>query len=78
MERLKEFEKTPTVTLIDILSKASENNEQNLVNICAYELVSRIWVPNPEKSFTEMLKEFGYIELKELEHSKSKIKSKNK
>ena len=63
MERLDEFKKTPTVTLINMLSESEKAGEQRLVNICAYELACRIWVPNAEKDFKTMLYEFGYIDL---------------
>ena len=55
MERLDEFKTTPTVTLINMLCESEKNGEQKLVNICAYELACRIWVPNKEKDFKTML-----------------------
>ena len=36
MERLEEFKTTPTVTLINMLCEAEKNDNQKLVNICAY------------------------------------------
>lgn len=63
MERLDEFKTTPTVTLINMLCESEKNGEQKLVNICAYELACRIWVPNKEKDFKTMLYEFGYVDL---------------
>lgn len=47
---LKELKTTPTCVLINFLSEAYKNEEQGLVNIYAYELAARIWVPN-EKNF---------------------------
>ena len=47
---LKELKTTPTCVLINFLSEAYKNEEQGLVNIYAYELAARIWIPN-EKNF---------------------------
>lgn len=75
MERLEEFKTTPTVTLINMLCEAEKNDNQKLVNICAYELATRIWVPNKEKDFKTILLEFGYVDL-ELENKNNKQKVK--
>lgn len=60
--RLDALKTVPTVKLIQLISNASNNGEQDLVNIYAYELTYRIWVPNEEETFEEMLKKFGYVE----------------
>jgi len=69
---LKELRTTPTCVLINLLSEAYKNEEQGLVNIYAYELTTRIWVPNKETSFTDMLKEFGYKRIEEKSNGLSK------
>lgn len=69
---LKELRTTPTCVLINFLSEAYKNGEQGLVNIYAYELTTRIWVPNEETSFTDMLKEFGYKRIEEKSNGLSK------
>lgn len=69
---LKELRTTPTCVLINFLSEAYKNGEQGLVNIYAYELTTRIWVPNKETSFTDMLKEFGYKRIEEKSNGLSK------
>lgn len=69
---LKELKTTPTCVLINFLSEAYKNEEQGLVNIYAYELTTRIWVPNEETSFTDMLKEFGYKRIEEKSNGLSK------
>ncbi len=69
---LKELRTTPTCVLINLLSEAYKNEEQGLVNIYAYELTTRIWVPNEETSFTDMLKEFGYKRIEEKSNGLSK------
>ncbi|MEE3418356.1 MAG: hypothetical protein VZQ62_03360 [Methanosphaera sp.] len=75
MERLDEFKTTPTVTLINMLCESEKNGEQKLVNICAYELACRIWVPNKEKDFKTMLYEFGYVDLElNKENNNKKVK----
>lgn len=70
--KLKELKTTPTCVLINFLSEAYENEEQGLVNIYAYELTTRIWVPNEEISFTDMLKEFGYKKIEKKSNGLSK------
>ena len=75
MERLDEFKTTPTVTLINMLCESERNGDQKLVNIYAYELASRIWVPNKEKDFKTMLYEFGYVDLElNKENTNKKVK----
>ncbi|MBQ2870814.1 hypothetical protein IJE86_03845 [bacterium] len=75
MERLDEFKTTPTVTLINMLCESERNGDQKLVNIYAYELASRIWVPNKDKDFKTILYEFGYVDLElEKENNNKKVK----
>ena len=69
---LKELKTTPTCVLINFLSEAYKNEEQGLVNIYAYELAARIWIPNEKTSFTDMLKEFGYKKIEEKSNGLSK------
>ena len=69
---LKELKTTPTCVLINFLSEAYKNEEQGLVNIYAYELTTRIWVPNEETLFTDMLKDFGYKRIEEKSNGLSK------
>lgn len=69
---LEELRTTPTYVLIDFLSEAYKNGEQGLVNLYAYELATRIWVPNEKTSFTDMLKEFGYKRIEEKSNGLSK------
>lgn len=69
---LKELKTTPTCVLINFLSEAYKNEEQGLVNIYAYELTIRIWIPNKETTFTDMLKEFGYKRIEEKSNGLSK------
>lgn len=48
----------PTATLIHILC---ETKEQSMINMVAYELACRVYVPdNKIKTFEELLTEFGY------------------
>lgn len=69
---LKELRTTPTYVLIDFLSEAYKNGEQGLVNLYAYELATRIWIPNKETSFIDMLKEFGYKKIEEKQNGFTK------
>lgn len=63
MDRLKEFDTTSTITIINMLSSAEQTGQQEIVNICAYELTCRIYIPNEHTTFTQMLKSFGYKSL---------------
>ena len=76
MERLKEFETTPTVQVINILSDAEQKGEQEIVNICAYELTCRIYVPNKQITFVQMLQDFGYksLTLEQEQNNNKKVK----
>lgn len=66
MQRLEEFKETPTVELVNRLSEAEQQGEQGLVNIYAYELTCRIWIPNEHTSFSKMIHDFGYKSLNEI------------
>ena len=46
------------------LNIALQNNDQELVNTLAYELTCRLYVPNQEVNFDELLFKFGYKEVK--------------
>ena len=50
---------TPTKNLIHILCEATD---QNIINIIAYELACRIYVPdnNQGVTFEQLLNDFGY------------------
>jgi hypothetical protein len=61
-KRLEEFKTVPTTLLINWLSQADREGKQDIVNICAYELVCRIYVPGVSKPFRDLLHEFGYRE----------------
>jgi len=55
-----EYRTMPTVMLIDLIAVASHNGDQEKVNDIALELVKRIYVPNAETTFEELLYKFGY------------------
>lgn len=55
---MEDIRKIPTVQLIHILC---ETQDQGLINIIAYELACRVYVPdNKVKTFEELLTDFGY------------------
>lgn len=64
MEELKEI---PTIVLIHELSKADKEDNQQVVNICAFELARRIYVPNSKITFKSILDDLGY---KKIDHQK--------
>lgn len=65
------IEKTPTIVLVNCLFT---NDDQDTINMCAYELTRRLWVPNTEITFDQMLHNFGfrYIEQEEVKIKKLK------
>jgi hypothetical protein len=77
MQNLKIFEKVPTIDIIKLLSDADEQGLQEYVNVCAYELACRIYVPNKSISFVKLLDDFGYkpvYEIKQVEEETKKLK----
>lgn len=61
----EQLKTTPTYQLINILNLVAQASQQDLVNIVAYELASRIWVPNEEITLEQMATDFGYIKPEE-------------
>lgn len=70
---MNDFSKVPLINLIDLISDASREDNQELVNELAIEIKKRLYVPNKKITEEQMLKEFGY---KEIEDKKGKVKSK--
>ena len=70
MQRYEELLTTPTITLLKCLSEAEKNGNQTLVNICAYELACRQYVPNKGMNFDDLVNGYGY---KEIEREKDKV-----
>ena len=68
---IEELRTTPTKDLITYWHEALQAENQSLVNIYAYELTCRIWVPNPETTFENCLEAFGY---QKIENKKTKKK----
>ena len=65
---------TPTNKLIDILDIAIQNEEQDLVNIIAYEIATRLWVPNDKITLEQIAISFGFKEQEEKGKTLSKRK----
>ena len=65
---------TPTIKLIEILDIAIQNEEQYLVNIIAYEIATRLWVPNDKITLEQIAIDFGYREQEEKGKTLSKRK----
>ena len=58
---LEELRKISTIELIDYIAKCEKEGNQHWVNIFAYELTTRVYVPgNGEVTFEELLEKFGY------------------
>lgn len=73
---LEELKKIPTVTLINYLSESLEKGEQRITNIFAYEIATRIYVPNNSNgiTFDKLLSDFGYRNLEEDKSKKLKLR----
>lgn len=57
-----ELRTIPTVQLVNAIGAFEQQGDQAMVNRIAKELAYRIWVPNSETSFEEMMRSFGYKE----------------
>lgn len=49
-----------TVELVTLLTEAINVGNQELINMYAYELATRLYVPNTGYTFEEILEGFGY------------------
>ena len=58
-----EIKTTPTVTLFHILCEATD---QTVINMIAYELACRVYVPDNSQqiTFEQLLNDFGYKTIK--------------
>lgn len=70
---LDELRTTPTIQLINDISEWEKQGNQAMVNILAYELACRIYVPNDNISFENMLADFGYKRLEEEKRQQKKL-----
>jgi len=53
---MKDLSKVPTVMLVNAISDATD---QRIINIIAFELAKRIYVPGTSQSFEKLLASFG-------------------
>lgn len=72
MDNLKVLRTTSTIELVEKLTKNIEGKNQSMVNLIAYELTTRIYIPASEMSFDDILYSFGYQT--ELQQEKKLIK----
>lgn len=56
---------TRDFTTIDLVKILYTSEEQEIINQAALELARRIYIPNDEVTFEQMLKNFGYKKEKE-------------
>lgn len=56
---------TPTHELIVKLTEAMKTGNQNLINMCAQELATRLYVPNEKYTFEQTLEGFGYRKIEQ-------------
>jgi len=55
-----------TIELYNLLNEAiNKNMEQHIINQLAFELVCRIYVPFSNKTFDELLIDFGYVDVRD-------------
>ena len=62
MEKLSylELQTTPTIKLVNLLSEAQNQKNQELINLYSLTLAKRIYVPNASIPFQQVLDDFGY------------------
>jgi len=53
----------PTAQLVNAIGQFEQQGNQEMVNLIARELTYRIWVPNKETSFEDMMRSFGYKDI---------------
>ena len=73
------LKKVPLIRLAKMLDRAIEADEQEIVNMLAREVASRIYVPGSRITFAQMMIDFGYkeiVEKQEQEKVKEKVKRK--
>lgn len=54
-----------TIELVTLLTAAMDEQNQTLINMYAYELTTRLYVPGKGYSFDDILEGFGYREIVE-------------
>lgn len=54
------FKEFSLLTLSEMLKTAENNNDQYMINSISFEIVTRIYIPFGEKSFDDLLLEYGY------------------
>lgn len=54
-----------TFELVELLTKSINEENQPMINVYAYELTTRLFVPNTGYTFEEILEGFGYKSLNE-------------
>lgn len=52
-----------TIELVTLLTTAMDEQNQTLINMYAYELTTRLYVPKTGYTFEEILEGFGYREI---------------
>lgn len=57
---IEELRTTPTVQLMSILKQAEIMGEQDMINVIAYELTCRLYVPYSGADFDSILGTFGF------------------
>ena len=61
-----------TTSTIDLVKILYVSEDQEIINQAALELAKRIYVPNDNNSFEEMLKNFGYKKEENIKQLKRK------
>ena len=64
---MKDLSKVPTVMLVNTIADATD---QRIINVIAFELAKRIYVPGTSKNFEELLTSFGWCKIEKEEENK--------
>lgn len=54
-----------TFELIELLTNSIKTQNQALINMYAFELACRLYVPNKDTTFEELLEGFGYRDIEQ-------------
>ena len=72
-ESIKSLNTIPTVKLVDLIGIYKKEDNQDMVNLLAYELTCRIYVPNKGTTFDELAYRFGYREIEHQEKDNARL-----
>lgn len=61
---MNEIKTMPLIKLIKLLNAFIEEDNQAMINLCAFEITCRLYIIGGPKSFDEIAMSFGYKDIK--------------